>query len=74
MPPLVDDTEKAKAKWNAARNLRPKDNNPAPSGGLVAALDQFTESYVHAASAMDRVKYRGTLRSRTCRDLPYYVL
>ena len=39
----MDDPEEAKARWRAARDFRPKNNNPAPSGGMVAALDLFKE-------------------------------
>ena len=48
------DPEEAKARWHAARNFRLTGNNPALSGGLDAALEQFKESYGIAASAMTR--------------------
>ena len=53
-PHREDGHEEAKDKWRAARAFRAQGNNPATSGGPVAALEQFSEAYLLAASAMAR--------------------
>ena len=50
----MDDPKEAKDKWRTARSFWLQGNKPAISGGLVAALAQFAESYLLAASAMAR--------------------